>query len=289
MRRFIIILAAALCFLTVTACDPAEILGEIAAQLTETEADITRDEGTPAGEVQGKVQEDGSASDIVWDANVPAADESESASDALPAPAETSEQSPAPAADESVGFAALSPEECITDFWPETPGVLPRIVLDCPGADTINAGIQAQFSDLADDPMWEVHYECCKGSGHILSIVIVRQMNDSAWYTPYNLDLDTGEALDGGALLALLGVDGQALAELETALLGDEFTYQYGGMQAGDPDFYAQQYARTTDPANTDIENVWFSGDGQLCFLGRIYNMVGAESSEYPIGTGMFF
>lgn len=188
-------------------------------------------------------------------------------------------------------WTALAPEDCVEDLAPFT-GMVPRIVLDCPGAEQINAQIEQTFAPLADDPECEgVYYLCGKGAGRVLSVVMVQKgPNDTIFYTPYNLDLVTGQALDGAGLLALLEVDADQLANLEQAVLGEEFTHQFGDVQEEtDPAFYDEQYQRTTAPENAELERIWLAGDGQLTFVGRIYGLAGAECYEYALGTGMIF
>lgn len=189
------------------------------------------------------------------------------------------------------GFASLAAEDCIEDALPRE-GVLPRITLDCDGARQINQQLEEKFIPISEDPICEqLYYMYSKGADRVLSIVMEEHWpNDCVYYTAYNLDLETGQALTGPELLALLGVDEAELRNLEQALMGREFTNMYGDMQADiDPDFYDGQYERTTSPDNTETDQLWISGDGQLCFAGRIYSMAGAEYYEYQIGTGWVF
>lgn len=188
-------------------------------------------------------------------------------------------------------WTALTAEACVEDAWP-TPGVLPRIVLECEGAAEINAQLESQFAPVADDPMSEgLTYECYKGVDRVLSVLMIqRGPNDTVFYTPFNLDLTTGKALTGGELLALLGADVTQLSNLEQAVLGEEFTHLYGTAEGQtDADFLHEQYARTTAPENAETERVWLGADGQLYFVGRIYGLAGAECYEYPMGSTLFF
>lgn len=188
-------------------------------------------------------------------------------------------------------FTALTAEQCVADAWP-TPGVLPQITLDCPGAVGINEQIQEKFVPIADDPMNQgLTYAVSKGTDRVLSILMIESgPNDCAFYTPYNLDLATGQALSGAELLGLLDVDEEDLANLEQAVLGQEFTHQFGlAEDQTDPDFYNEQYARTTAPENADTERVWLGDDGQLLFVGRVYPLAGAECYEYILGSTLTF
>lgn len=297
MKRFISVLTLILCLSLLAACGVEEVLDEFAGQLAASSAEDTAaaDPAGLAAEEPFAVAE-ATASDTAETSGnndfqpasdtdtVPAEDAGQDGS----APTEQEQEPEAGSDSQNVDFTALSVGECVEDAWPEA-NVLPGITLDCAGAETINGQIQAQFAVLADDPMCDVHYEVYKGAGRVLSVLMVQQVNDSAWYTPFNLDLATGQVLSGAGLLSIIGQDEADLRELELALLGKEFTYQYGGMQADDGEFYDQQYDRTTDPSNADTQRVWFGDMGQLYFVGRIYAMAGAEYYEYMIGTGMYF
>ena len=138
--------------------------------------------------------------------------------------------------------------------------------------------------------MWELHYEYAKGAGRVLSVVMVKKIDDWLEYTPFDLDLATGERLSGAELLALLDVDSAELAQLEQSVMGEEFTHQFGRVQdQTDEEFYNGQYERTTSPDNVELEKLWFAADGQLLFAGRIYGLAGAEYYEYPLSTGLVF
>ena len=305
MKRFISVLALLMCLILLAACGVEDVLGEFAGQLAEADAGDTPEVDTDDGDtgLVAAIEEffgvaDDTSSDAVmepWpnepipasdtDANTPEDDNRDEQAQDAP-----DEEAPAPdnGDGQPVDYTTLSAEECVEDAWME-PNVLPRITVDCAGARTINDQIWAQFSGLADDPMCDVYYEVFKGTDRVLSILMVKRINDSSYYTPFNLDLATGVALSGAELLELIGQDETELRELETALLGQEFTYQYGGMESEDGEFYAQQYARTTDPDNADTQRVWLGYGGELYFAGRIYGLAGAEYYEYRIPTGLFF
>ena len=292
MKRFISVLALLMCLILLTACGVEEVLGEFAGQLAEVNPENTSDGDIAVMAAEESVPvEEATSSDAVMEPwpnePLPASD-----TDAEPADGDDDPQQDAPeeqtpnSGDQD--YTALSAEQCVEDAWPE-PNVLPRITLDCPGAQTINSQIQSQFSALADDPMCDVHYEVFKGAGRVLSILMVQRVNESAYYTPFNLNLETGEALSGAGLLSVIGQDEAGLRELELALLGQEFTYQNGGEQAENEELYAQQYDRTTDPSNADTQRVWLAYGGELYFVGRLYALEGAEYYEYRIPTGLFF
>lgn len=261
MKRFVSILALALCVCLLAGCSVEDALTDIRQQIAGgADGDATPSPEDPAyGE--GAASGDGTISneDLITPDPVP----------------------------EAVSLAA---EEFVEDLWPGE-HVLPRITVDCPGAEEINAAIESEFSSIAEDPLWELRYEAAKGaSGRVLSVVMIKSANDWTEYTPYNLDLLTGEALTGPELLALLGQDEAELKNLESALLGEEFTRQFGsGEGISDAEFFEGQRQRTTSLDNTQVDRIWFSGDGTLCFAGRIYGIAGAEYYEYPLSTGLVF
>ncbi len=196
------------------------------------------------------------------------------------------EQAPA---DTGTDYTALTADQCVTDDLAD-PGVLPRITLDCPGADEINKIIQDEFRPVSEDPMCQLYYECAKGAGRVLSVVMVKKIDDWLEFTPFDLDLATGERLSGAALLELLDVDATELAQLEQSVMAEEFVHQFGtARNQTDEDFYNGQYRRTTSPDNVELEKLWFAADGQLLFAGRIYGLAGAEYYEYPLSTGLVF
>ena len=191
--------------------------------------------------------------------------------------------------DPDTDFTALSLEEIVTGAM-EEPEVLPRIALDCPGAQAINGDIAARFSRDASDPEYNVYYEASR-TGDVVSILLVDRtpMNDVVLYGVYNLDLATGLALTGQELLEQLDLTEEYVAAAEVEAMGSLFTemyFQYGEQMG---DFYQQMYDRTTDPENADTSRVWIGPDGQLRFIGRIYALAGAEYYEYPISLGLYF
>lgn len=262
MKKTIFVLLLALCFCLAGACGAEQMLQDITQSVKEE---------TAAAE---PLPENDSGTDLVMPGEPGFVDDS---------------GTDIPQA--QTDWTALSAAECVEDAWSE-PGVVPRITIDCAGAAEINAALEEQFFPVADDPMCEgLSYECYKGAGRVLSLVMIqRGPNDTVFYTPFNLDLATGQALSGSELLALLGADPVQLANLEQAVMGEEFTHLYGTAEGQtDPEFFSQQYARTTSPENTDTERIWLGDQGQLYFVGRVYAMAGAESYEYPMGSTLYF
>lgn len=261
MRKTVLIFLLALCFCLTGACSG------VTTQSAPTAAPVAEAEPTEA-------PADDSGTDLYIPGEAGYVDDSGTD---IPAP-------------ESL-FTDLAAEDCIEDAWPEA-GVMPRITLDCPGAESINEKIAEKFTPVADDPMSEgLSYTCYKGAGRVLSIVMEEHWpNDCSFFTCYNLDLATGQELSGRELLALLAVDEASLSDLEQAVMGQEFTRQFGAAEdQADADFYSQQYEKTTSPENVDLDRVWLGDDGQLCFVGRIYPLAGAESYEYPLGSTLYF
>lgn len=271
----VFVLLLALCFCLTAACSVEKVLQD-AAESIKSGPTAEPLPSAEAVETPAEQPEEDSGTDLVMPGEEGFVDDS------------GTDTPPAAGAE---GWTALTAEECVEDAWP-TAGVLPRIVLDCQGADEINAQLDSQFVPLADDPMCEgLNYECYKSAGRVLSLLMIqRGPNDTVFYTPFNLDLATGQALTGGELLALLGADATQLANLEQAVMGEEFTHLYGTAEVQtDVNFFNEQYARTTSPENADTERIWLGDQGQLLFVGRIYGMAGAEYYEYPMGSTLFF
>lgn len=199
---------------------------------------------------------------------------------------QTEEQTGETPESEGFDYAALTADDCVEDAWPEE-GVLPRITLDCQGAEDINAAIQEGFTAYADDPMCVVYYQYFKNEQVLSILMVLDYQTDYKTYTPYNLDLSTGQEMTPAELMALFGVTQEELAALELELLGQEFEYQYGGMKDSDEAFYQQQYELTTAGENADTDRLWIGGDGQLYFVGRVYALAGADSYEYIMGSGL--
>ena len=262
MKKIAIILSLALCLWVLAACGQPTVQSGGATPAPEQEtAEVGEDSGTDLYLPGDAGYEDDSATDA----------EDASAAD--------------------TDWTALDPEDCVEDLAPFE-GMVPHITLDCPGADEINGQIQDVFVTLADDPECQgLYYLCGKGAGRVLSVVMVQQgPNDTIFFTPYNLDLATGEALDSEELLSLLEVDVDELKNLEQAIMGDAFVHLYGdGSNQQDRTFYDEQYQRTTAPDNTEVECIWLAGDGQLTFAGRIYSLAGAEYYLNALGTGLIF
>ena len=160
------------------------------------------------------------------------------------------------------------------------------------GAGAILADIQQRFSYLADDSYTTATYECYVNN-NIFSLVITEDLHtDSVYYTPYNLDLDTGAWLDGAGLLKALGLDEDDVAAAELAALEAAFDDVYADLDAdamGFGDFLAEQRARTISEENVDFEHMWLDADGHLVFAGKIYSIAGAERYEHILDTGYAF
>ncbi len=185
-------------------------------------------------------------------------------------------------------LSSLPVEECVKDAWPEA-GVLPHITIDCTGAEEINAAIDEMYMDYADDPMCVVSYQCFLND-YVLSILMTLDyQTDYKEYTTYNLNLITGEAMTGADLLEIFSAEAQDMENRDRGLMGEEFTYAYSEhRELLGAELYDEQYARTIAEDNTDLENLWIGGDGQLYFIGRIYSLAGADYYYYQLGTGLY-
>ena len=282
MKRLFFVLALALCFVVTASCGTEDVIDSAVGETT-AEPGAAEDAQEPADEASdepGSETEESDDSDTDL-ALTPDGESEDSATDA--------EETDGWESDETYDFSSWTVEECVEDGW-DFEGVLPHITVPCDGAKEINAAIESEFTELAEDPMVNVYYECGKGANRVLSVVMVRQINDSLGYTVYNLDLVTGQSISGREMLALLGVDENELANLELAIMGEEFTHLFGTAQdQTDEEFYNEQYAATTSPDNAELDRVWVGAQGQLFFAGRIYSLAGAAYYEYALDTGMVF
>jgi hypothetical protein len=274
-KQWIAMLTLALCVTVTAGCGIEEVLEDVAQQLAqshEQQAETEEQAVSAQSEAQvSAVQQAVSQPEKVTDSDLIVEQEQEAL------PEETVEP---------VDFTTLAPEACV-----EEQDGLPYIMLACDGADAINSTIESNFSYLVNDDTCDLHYECYKGAGRILSILIVQQYDgDARYYTPFNLDLQTGQWIDGQELLSLLGLSQSELAQAELSAMGNEFEYEFGAMQNGEQgEFYQQQYSRTVSDDNVDMNRLWFGAGGQLNFVAKLYPMAGAEYYEYPMSTGYYF
>lgn len=281
-KHFLAILALALCLTVTAGCGIEEVLGDVAQKLADADTETGQEAALPDENADQALTLDGQPQETDTQSDDAQADTA-TASDL------TTEQEPVEALPEEeqtpVDYTTLSASDCIEEI-----DGLPYIMVDCEGADMINRDISLQFAALVDDENCSLHYECYKGASRVLSIVMVEQYNDDRYYTPFNLDLQTGQWLSGQALLELLGLDAQSLGEAELAAMGQEFEYEYGPYQQGSfADFYQEQYEKTVSTSNVETSRIWFGANGQLTFAARIYAMAGAEYYEYPMATGYSF
>lgn len=281
MKRLTAILLILLVLLGTAACtmDGVTEAAQETAETTETSAEENGGDEASAGETDPP-QTEASASDAE-DAS-PASD-----TDAVSGGDEQTEEAPPESVEEvAFDYTALTADDCVEDAWPEE-GVLPHITLDCQGAEDINAAIDEAFAAFADDPMCIVYYQYFKNEQVLSILMVLDYQTDYKIYTPYNLDLSTGQEMTPEELMDLFGVTQEEMSALELELLGQEFEYQYGGLKDSDEAFYQQQYELTIASENADTDRLWIGGDGQLYFVGRIYAMAGADSYEYIMGSGL--
>jgi len=284
MKKMIAVLALLLCLAVLTGCGAQAVLHDIAEHLVNAEAEEASE--SAESPIFDGVGLPATGSDA---AEEPAPEEP-----ALPASetdiGEQIPQSQLPEEDgHIVDFSSLSVSECVTDA-DGAAGQLPRIVLDCPGADYINDDIEGTFRYLVDADYCTLYYDVSK-NGPILSILIAQLYDgDASYYTPYRLDLSTGEAIGGAELLGYLGLNSGDLADTELQIMGEEFEYQYGAESQGEnADFYYEQYDMPVSPDTAELNRLWLDGEGELNFVAKIYSLAGAEFYEYPMGTGYYY
>lgn len=283
MKKIFTVIALLLCLALLAGCGAQAFLHDVAEHLVNNKAEDTP---PPAAEpaADGEAPAPATASD---------ADDSDGADDVLPASesdvGETVPQSLLPEEDNPVDFSSLSVAECVTDA-DGAEGQLPRIVLDCPGADYINEDIEGTFRYLVGEDYCTLYYTASK-NGPILSVMIAQLYDgDASYYTPYLLDLTNGQAIGGADLLSYMGLHADELADAELRIMGEEFEYQYGAQSQGDlADYYQEQYDMTVSPDNAELDRLWLDDEGELNFVAKIYSLAGAEFYEYPMGTGYYF
>ena len=277
MKKILTVIALLLCLGLLAGCGAEAVLHDIAEHLVNDRADEAPADGagTPATDGAGAT-----ASDAEEGSEAPAS--GSDAGDQVP-------QSQLPEEGSPVDFTSLSVAECVTDA-DGAEGQLPRIVLDCPGADYINDDIEGTFRYLVGADYCTLYYTASK-NGPILSLMIAQLYDgEASYYNPYMLDLSTGERLTGSELLDRMGLDAGDVADAELRIMGEEFEYQYGAESQGEnADFYQEQYAFTTSPDNAELNRVWLDDEGELNFVAKIYSLAGAEFCEYPMGTGYYY
>lgn len=280
-KTIALILLLALCLLALTACKADIDLGSIAQQLHE--ANAASDSDSDSADADNTLPEDISLPDNV---PMPDAPEEVSASDV---PDQAPDTSPNLPVETAADLTALTVEQCVADAE-DAAGQLPRIVLDCAGAAAINGDIESMFRHLVDTDYCTLWYDAWKND-RVLSVLIAQKFdNDCVYYTPYNLDLSTGQRLSGQELMDLLGIERTAVGDTEIAVMAEEFEHMYGGLDEGDSaPFYQEQYERTVSPDNMELERLWLGFGGELYFVAKLYSMAGAEFYEYVMPTGFTF
>ena len=311
MKKLVFLAAALLCLLLLAACHPIEVLDDVAQHVTNAAEQVTSaveqvtdaveqavadgraetTSGTDTADAENpdhysRPEEEYEIDDEAYEPDEDREEEAPASDTDADTPAEP--QSALPVEEVSADFTALSLEECVTDAE-GAEDQLPHIILDCEGAEAINDDIEGSFRYLVDEDYCTLYYDCHK-NGRVLSILIAQLYDgDASYYTPYNLDLLTGQQLSGSELLELLGADREAVTEAELSVMAREFEYRYGSASEGDSAaFYQEQYDRTVTEDNVDTGRLWLDG-GSLKFVAKIYALAGAEFYEYPMDTGLTF
>lgn len=288
MKKIPLVLLLAFCLCLLIGCHAQEVLKDTAEQLSAGEApetdevlslalDGAADSPTDVTDPEtGEVlppeayEQPVSSTDVIMDDDAPLAPQ-------------------LPVEDHAVDFVTLSVEECVADA-DGAAGQLPRIVLDCPGADAINEDIEGAFRYLVDADYCTLYYTASK-TGPVLSLMIAQLYDgEASYYTPYMLDLSTGERMTGTELLGLMELSEDVVVNAELRIMGDEFEYQHGAQSQGEAaDFYYEQYYRTVSSDNAELGRLWLDDEGELNFVAKIYSLAGAEFYEYPMGTGFYY
>ena len=277
LKKIPLVLVLAFCLCLLIGCEALDVLHDVAEQLGSAVTDTT--DSSPAEDESAAEAEPAVEDEPTLDSYAEPASASDITGGDEPEPQEAHEA-------QDTDFTALSLEECVTDA-DGAAGQLPRIVLACPGADSINEDIEGTFRYLVDADYCTLYYTASK-NGRVLSVMIAQLFDgDSSYYTPYLLDLSTGERMSGRDLLDRMGLSAEDVSAAELAIMGQEFEYQYGAESLGEnADFYEEQYERTVSEDNAELSRLWLGDGGELNFVARIFSMAGAEFYEYPMGTG---
>ena len=306
MKKIAVLRSLLLCLALLASCGVQQIMGDIAGKLADANEENETAQVQPqaqenaspaaAGEAQtapGSAQEAPAetgganasspadsqpAGDEAWEVD----NEGELVDESVLGPGPVQAADPEPQSD-PFDFTAMSADECVT-----MSDGLPHITLDCEGARSINEEIESLFRSLVGTDSCSLSIEYYKNAGRILSLLVGQLHADgSAYFTPFNLDLATGQRLSGDGLLAILGADPTGLADAEIQLLGEEFEYEFGGMQEENPALYEEQYQRTISPDNVDTQRIWLGDGGRLNFVGKIFSMYDTEYIEFPMDSGL--
>ena len=281
MKKLWILIAMLLMLALLASCSVMETLHDVAEQLTE---DKPTEDGAPVSDPVSNPAEDGGQDDWTDDDSGPEEEDYPSSqTDAGPVEPDIVPEEPS-----DTDFTALSASECVADIEDVPNGRLPRITISCAGASDINDDIDGRFGYLIGEDYCRLNYEAYKAAeGRYLSVLVVQEYdNDCRYYTPYVLDVVTGEQISGGTLLAQLNVSPADLAAEELEIMEREFEYAYASASSDDDGFYEEQRARTASEDNADTERIWLGDGGQLMFVAKIYSLAGAEFYEYPMSSG---
>lgn len=285
MKKIIPALTIALCLLVLSACSVTGALGDIADQLHSANNAESSDDTLV---IDSGAVSDSDADVMPEEDEADYADEDASETDLFDDSGEEPDTLPietVPDAD----LAALSLDELVADAEGSN-GCLPYITANCDGAAYINDDIDGSFRHLLDEDYANVYYDANKND-RILSILIAENYDGgNSYYTPYNLDLVTGQYLTGGELLSLINIDADTVRSAELAVMSEEFEHMFGTEPTDDMAvFYQEQRNNTLSDANVELERLWLGYGGELYFTARIYSLAGAEFYEYPMSTGLFF
>ncbi len=290
MKKLITVSILLLCLCLISGCGAQAVLHDVAEQLHNANAAAETEGSAPVSPSDGEapaVAEESPAFD--GQTEVYAASAADAAGDIVTAPEMMTPEPDTPAESSQGELAGLSLSELVADADGAS-GQLPRILPDCSGAASINEDIEGTFRYLVDADYCTLYYDVSK-NGTILSIVVAQLYDgDSSYFTPYLLDLSSGQRLSGLELLTRMGLGTADVTAEELRIMGSEFEYQYGGESRGEnAALYQEQYDRTVSRDNAELNRVWLDDQGQLCFVAKIYSMAGAEFYEYPMGTGIYF
>ncbi|MCD8115653.1 MAG: S8 family serine peptidase [Oscillospiraceae bacterium] len=189
-------------------------------------------------------------------------------------------------------------ENLVTDAYSESFGTIrfkiPQINIDSEYVSSINQEIwNVLYEGVVEEIVtyWEennydgseyIYYEWYV-NGDILSLVIESHPADWAWwdYYVYNIEITSGAVLSDAELLSYYGMSEDEYYETVRQALYDYYSELYE--EAYEVSGYDEQLARTISDENVNLAVPFLNNKSQLCIIGRVYSMAGAEYYDHII------
>jgi len=171
---------------------------------------------------------------------------------------------------------------------------LPTINIDSADAQEMNAKIQSDYMPKIDDAQSSgmsyilyIKYDFYVND-NILSLVIdlAISANNEHHYDVYNLDIYTGKTIDNTDLLKYKNIDEASFLNTLTELYKNKFDALVGANKKIAGDFYTEQYDKTLDASNCNIQTPMFlNSNNIICVVAKIYAIAGGDFYYYILNT----